>query len=94
MPGKTFVDKCFRDKEGRIAIFQPPNTPLILWFVCVVLNRFTADSSTFHKTIEVVGFGALFTWAWLEIFYGTNYFRRFMGMFILLFSVLLHSGIM
>lgn len=94
MSWRTFISKCFKDKEGNIAIFQAPNLPIILWFTCAVLNTFIADTSTVHRVLETVGFGALFVWAWLEIFYGVNYFRRALGAIILVVSVLLRSNVL
>jgi hypothetical protein len=33
--------------------------------------------------LEVLAFGSLFTWAWLELFEGVNYFRRALGLLVL-----------
>jgi hypothetical protein len=34
-----------------------------------------------------IGRGALFTWAWLELFQGINYFRRALGAIVLIATV-------
>jgi len=36
-----------------------------------------------QPTLELVAFGALFTWAWLEIFDGANWFRRLLGITVM-----------
>jgi hypothetical protein len=33
--------------------------------------------------LEVLAFGSLFTWAWEELFQGVNYFRRALGLLVL-----------
>jgi len=33
--------------------------------------------------VDLVAFGALFTWAWQEMFEGVNYFRRALGLVVL-----------
>lgn len=37
---------------------------------------------------QVLSYGALFTWAWLELFEGVNYFRRALGLTVLLVVIL------
>jgi hypothetical protein len=34
--------------------------------------------------LEALAFGSLFTWAWLELFQGVNYFRRALGLGVLI----------
>ena len=33
----TFIDKTFRDSDGKIVIAQMPNLPLIVWIVTSIL---------------------------------------------------------
>lgn len=70
--------------------FQKPNLPIIVWFFSFLLSKlFSGD---LEELFSIIAFGALFTWAWLEIFQGTNIFRRSVGsvvMIILIFSRLL-----
>lgn len=89
MHGRTFVDKCFKNKNGQITVFQPPNLPILVWFVCVVLANIITEP-TFQKLFEAIGFGSLFTWTYLEIFYGVNYFRRALGLLILMLALVTH----
>ncbi|BDA71347.1 hypothetical protein CAL7716_055130 [Calothrix sp. PCC 7716] len=78
----TLFDKFFRDSNGNIVIAQPPNLPLIIWGVASLL-KLIVTSGQINVGLDVVAFGALFTWAWLELFQGVNYFRRTLGLIVL-----------
>ena len=43
-----------------------------------------------YALLDTVAFGALFTWAWLELFDGVNYFRRALGLVVLTVAVLIN----
>ena len=86
--GKIF-DALFKDKQGNIVILQLPNVPISVWLGCTVLAKFISSPATVHHIFEAVGFGALFTWAWLEISQGTTYFRRILGSVVLVYSVVI-----
>ncbi len=68
-------------------LFEKPNTPLITWAVCLLAGKMIAHTSlhdtVLHRLLELVSFGALFTWAWLELFQGRNNFRRALGLIVL-----------
>ena len=83
----NFVDKCFKDEKGNRVLGEKPNLPIIVWIVSVILQRFI--EGRLYVFVELVGFGAIFTWAWLEIFQGTNYFRRLLGLIVM--TVTLYS---
>jgi len=36
-----------------------------------------------NTVLDVLANGSLFTWAWLELFQGVNYFRRALGLIVL-----------
>jgi len=91
MSWQAFVNASLRDKHGKLTIFQRPNAPIIIWLACTVLNKFTRNG-TMHEILEIAGFAALLVWAWLEIAYGVNYFRRILGAVVFIFSIMLHSG--
>lgn len=75
----------FRDRDGRIVLMQAPNLPLIVWFVFLLAERFT--SGAVAAVASLVSFGALFTWAWLEIFDGVTPFRRLLGLGVMVYSI-------
>ncbi|MEH2395788.1 MAG: hypothetical protein V7K21_30495 [Nostoc sp.] len=79
----TFIDKTFRDSDGKIVIAQMPNLPLIVWIVTSIL-ALIFTTGKINTVLDVVANGSLFTWAWLELFQGVNYFRRALGLLVLI----------
>jgi hypothetical protein len=79
----TLLDKTFRDDNGNIVIAQPPNLPLIVWIVTSLLTL-VFPSGTINTVLSFLANGSLFTWAWLELFEGVNYFRRALGLAVLI----------
>ena len=79
---KTLFDKIFRDSNGNIVIAQPPNLPIIVWAVASLLKLIFTTGLT-NVGLDLIAFGSLFTWAWLELFQGVNYFRRTLGFVVL-----------
>ena len=79
---KTLFDKTFRDSNGNIVIAQPPNLPIIVWGVASLLKLISTNGSL-NVGLDLIAFGSLFTWAWLELFQGVNYFRRMLGLVVL-----------
>ncbi len=84
------IQKQENDKASprpeKLILWQTPNLPIIIWFLATVLGKFI-EHGRLHEILAVVAFGAIFTWAWLEIFQGVNYFRRALGLTILIFSI-------
>jgi hypothetical protein len=78
----TLFDQTFRDSEGKIVIAQPPNLPLIVWIIASLL-KLIVTTEKINLGLDVVAFGSLFTWAWEELFQGVNYFRRALGLIVL-----------
>lgn len=78
----TLFDRTFRDSEGNITIAQPPNLPLIVWIVSSLL-KLIFTTGKINLGLELLAFGSLFTWAWEELFQGVNYFRRALGLIVL-----------
>jgi hypothetical protein len=82
MEENTLFDRTFRDSEGKIVIAQPPNLPLIVWIVASLFKLIVATGKI-NLGLDLVAFGSLFTWAWEELFQGVNYFRRALGLIVL-----------
>jgi hypothetical protein len=78
----TLFDRTFRDSEGNIAIAQMPNLPLLVGLAATLL-QLILPSGRIQTALDLVAFGALFTWAWQELFEGVNYFRRALGLVVL-----------
>jgi hypothetical protein len=81
MENNLFND-IFRDQEGKVVLAQMPNLPLITWIVASLL-KIIFTTGKINIGLEVLAFGALFTWAWEELFQGVNYFRRTLGLLVL-----------
>jgi len=82
MEENTLFDRVFGDSEGKIVIAQAPNLPLIVWIVASLL-KLIITTGKINLGLELVAFGSLFTWAWEELFQGVNYFRRALGLIVL-----------
>ena len=72
------MQRLFRDKAGRVVLIQWPNLPLIGWAGFSLLSRFTQ-----WKQLAWIGTAFLLVWSLLEIFLGVNYFRRALGLAVL-----------
>lgn len=83
MMENTLVDKTFRDSDGNIVIAQMPNPPLIVWVVASLLSLVLTNGKI-NAVLDFVANGSLFTWAWMELFQGVNYFRRALGLAVLI----------
>lgn len=75
----TLFDRTFRDSQGNIVIAQAPNLPVLVGVAAIFL-QYVLPSGQLHRVMELIAFGALFTWAWQELFEGVNYFRRALGL--------------
>ncbi len=78
----SLFDRIFRDREGKIVIAQTPNPPLLVG-LAATLFQFMLPGGKIQTGLDLVAFGALFTWAWQELFTGVNYFRRTLGLMVL-----------
>jgi hypothetical protein len=87
---RTFKDKCFKDKRGNVVIGQTPNLALTVAMISLLIGVFL-DEGLVSEFIDVVTFGTFFTFAWLELFQGVNYFRRLYGFIVL--AILLYVAL-
>ncbi len=78
----TLFDKIFRDSDGNIVIAQQPNITIIVAGEASLL-KLIYTSDIINVGLDQIAFGSLFTWAWLELFQGVNYFRRTLGLVVL-----------
>ena len=79
---RTFLDRAIKDKDGKIAIWQLPNLPLLTWLIATALTKVMSKGKS-HALFIAIAFGALFTWAVMELLSGVNYFRRLLGLVVL-----------
>ena len=65
-----------------MVLFQAPNLPLWGWIICRTATKVFSDTS-FVSGLSSLGTAFIFTWAYLELTAGVNYFRRTLGAVIL-----------
>ncbi|MGF7228576.1 MAG: hypothetical protein ACQR33_01175 [Candidatus Saccharibacteria bacterium] len=78
MNTQHIINKCIRDKNNRVVIWQLPNIPIIGWFVCAIAARLF-HAKHIHMGFADLSTAFLFVWAYLEIAQGASYFRRLLG---------------
>ncbi|MEY9929829.1 hypothetical protein ABH926_004469 [Catenulispora sp. GP43] len=71
----------WRDADGKVVIAQAPNIPLIGWLVFAALAWISGGH--WRSGAGFVSSAFLFTWAYLELTQGVNYFRRLLGLVVL-----------
>lgn len=79
---KLQLRNFFKDADGNVAIWQAPNIPLYGWFMFKVLAVVVA-AGRLHSGFNLLSTALLFTWAYLEITSGVNYFRRLLGLIVI-----------
>jgi len=80
------ISNFFKNANGKTVIAQRPNAPLYIWFAGMIIAKITSDSNL-QQIAGGISFVALMIWALLEIFLGVNYFRRILGLIILILSI-------
>ncbi|HSX44303.1 MAG TPA: hypothetical protein VLE69_03340 [Candidatus Saccharimonadales bacterium] len=73
----------WRDKDGKVAIWQSPNIPLLSWVVFLMLAKLFT-SGQLHRGFAFLSTASIFIWSYLEITSGKSYFRRLLGLVVLL----------
>ena len=82
----NLFNQIFRDQEGNIVLAQMPNLPLITWIGASLL-KIIFTTGKINIGLEALAFGSLFTWAWEELFQGVNYFRRTLGLLVIVILI-------
>lgn len=80
-------EKTWKDPEGNVVLWQRPNVWFITWIIGLTVSWFLPPSEL-TASLRFMGFAALFVWALQEIFRGVNYFRRLLGLAILVLLIL------
>lgn len=73
----------FADNKNRVSLWQAPNISLLAWGASAVLGRILPDGEL-RRIVGYAGSAAIVVWALLEVFTGVSYFRRFLGVVVLL----------
>ena len=82
---RSLWDKTWRDRRGRVIVWQTPNAPLMAWLVLTIFSLLV--NGRLANILYWVGSAALITWSLLEIFKGVNYVRRALGLLVLVLAV-------
>jgi hypothetical protein len=72
----------FKDTDGCWALWQWPNIPLYGWLASKLLSL-AIEQQHLHTGLVHLSTAFLFTWCFLEITQGVNYFRRLLGVTIM-----------
>ncbi len=86
------ITNFFKDSQGRVVIGQWPNYPLWIAIVSFFLSRLPVP------ILQPIGFWGLIIsllyWSYLEIVYGVNTWRRFLGLVVGLSQLLKLLGLL
>ncbi len=86
---RSFSQKFWEDKHGNVVVWQKPNIWLTAWFVALVA-KWMLPSGWPSSTAGILSLIALIVWAVLEVYKGVNYFRRLVGLLVLLLLAFSH----
>jgi hypothetical protein len=79
----TLFDRLFRDGTGEIVIGQPPNLPILIW-ISATLLKLVFKTGQINIALDLLAVSSLLYWSFLEITEGVNYFRRDLGVVVLI----------
>jgi hypothetical protein len=79
----NLVDRLFRDSTGEVVIYQSPNLPIIIW-VSATLLKLVVKTGQVKVALDILAFTSLLYWSFLEITQGADYFRRDLGVIVLI----------
>ncbi len=74
-----------RDKDGKVLVWQNPNLALWLWVGLKLLSLVVGG--WWGQLISLIALGAIIGWSSLELLRGQSYFRRTLGLIVLIFSL-------
>jgi hypothetical protein len=83
----SFEDKFWYDKDGNFVVWQRPNWALITWFVSFVLT-IIIPAGQVDDVLAFIARAAIMIWALMELIWGVNYFRRLLGLAVLLLPLI------
>ena len=79
---KLQKESFFHDTKGNIVLWQWPNIPIYGWVASKLLSMIVPVGHI-RFGFEQLSLAFLFTWAFLEIIKGVNYFRRLLGAIVI-----------
>ena len=79
---RTLWNKFWYDSSGKLSLIELPNIPLLLGGLFLIASKLGAHTKL-ATTFSNLEFGFLFVWCWLEITTGKSYFRKILGIIVL-----------
>ena len=86
IPKIKSLEHFFKDSKGQVAVWQAPNKPLYGWILFKLLSL--TPSGHLKTGFGHISTAFLFTWAYLELTKGVSYFRRSLGLVVLIAVVI------
>jgi hypothetical protein len=83
---RSLWNKFWYSPSGKLSLIELPNIPLLLAALCWIASILMKQSS-FHHLFSELQFGFLFVWSWLEITKGESYFRKVLGLTVLILII-------
>ncbi len=80
------IERFFKDKDGKWAVFQFPNTLLFVWVGITVL-LWVLGSGVIVDVMRLIQTIVLVAWASIELIDGDSNFRRVLGAIVLIFII-------
>ncbi|HUP26649.1 MAG TPA: hypothetical protein VM124_03335 [Candidatus Limnocylindrales bacterium] len=84
---RSLKDQLFTNKNGVLVLMQAPNVPLWGWIIATLAAHLFGVGKL-RSLFEAIAYGSLFTWSYLEITQGINYFRRILGIIVLVILII------
>jgi hypothetical protein len=75
------LDTFFKDRSGRLVLWQAPNPAIWVFLAVAVLRRTPYDGR--DSELRWIGAGALIVWGLDELIRGASPFRRLLGAIVL-----------
>jgi hypothetical protein len=82
---RSLWDRTWKDKNGRVVLWQTPNAWLIGWAVLTTVSLFFTGRTA--DILSGLASAGLITWSLLEVFRGINYYRRVLGFAVLTYAL-------
>ena len=83
---QTLFDKTFRNQQGEVVLFEKPNLVILIALMAWLVQYFIYIGLV-HTIARIIFLVGLSIWAVLEVGWGTNYFRRGLGLVVILFLI-------
>lgn len=84
---KQLMYKFIKDKDGNIVIWQTPNAPLLCWVGIKLILAFIPVGHLKTGLTELSS-AVLLIWSYLELSSGESYFRKLLGLVVMVSTII------